>query len=185
MTYQIDKETLKKIVKECIDKRLKTKKDLNVIIENVIKKNKKFMFEMAFPRKIYMSKIDGIAPQIIENICLIRHCVICNQTAYKTHWMKELKGFMETVMRCDIKNSKGWETKESAIRQVCEYNDFFIPEKIEWVIRTKFKEEGFDVTDATFLQVISDCINTFNTLIHILSSGTYEEIDDFIEKISK
>ena len=184
MTYQVDENTFCEIIKECVNLKLQSKNNLEEIVQTVIKKNKEHLFEMAFPRKVYMSKIDGIAPQIIENICLIRHCVICNQTAYKTHWGKELKGHMETIMRCDIKDSKGWESKEKAIREVWDYNDFFIPEKIEWVIRTKFKEEGFDINGMEFLQVISDCINTFNTLIHILSCGTYEDIDKFIESVS-
>jgi hypothetical protein len=183
MVYQIDEKTLKKIVTECVEE-LKHNEDFEKAYQKTVERNKGRLFEMAFPRKVYMSKIDGIAPQIIENICLIRHCVICSQTRYKTHWGKELKGFMETIMRCDIKGAKGWEAKEKTIREIWNYNDFFMPEKIEWVIRSKFKDEGFDVQGSVFLQVISDCINTFNNLIHILSVSNYEDIDKFINEIS-
>ena len=184
MAYLIDEQTLRKIVSDCITEQMKGGREFDEIFKKAIKKNKKRLLEMAFPRKIYMSKVDGIAPQIIENICLIRHCAICGQEENKTLWKKELKGHMETLMRCDIKNSNGWEAKEKAIREIWDYNDFFMPEKIEWTIRTKFKDEGFDIKGNVFLQVISDCINTFNTLIHILSSGNYDDIDVFITSIS-
>lgn len=85
MVYQIDEKTLKKIVTECVEE-LKRNEDFEKVFQKTVERNKGRLFEMAFPRKVYMSKIDGIAPQIIENICFIRHCVICGQTRYKTHW---------------------------------------------------------------------------------------------------
>lgn len=79
--------------------------------------------EMAFKRKVYKEKVDNLSAQIIENICLIRHCVIYDDQNNRKHWGDELKGHLLTMARYNLKNSRKLEYKEEVIREVWDEND--------------------------------------------------------------
>ena len=131
------------------------------------------------------SKVDGIAPQIIENIALVRHCAITHTTNNLRHWKTELRGHLLTISRFNLKGTNNWDDKESAIREVWDENDFFLPKTIELTINNKFKKENISTEDNAFVETVADTINTFNTLIHTICTGEIEDIDGFIETITK
>ena len=187
MTYQITENVLKDIVLECVSKTLRNDngKNFDEIFEGSMKKHKKHVFEMALKRKDYKSKVDGIAPQIIENIALVRHCAITHTTNNLRHWKMELRGHLLTISRFNLKGANKWEDKESTIREVWDENDFFLPRTIELTINNKFKKENISTEDNAFVETVADTINTFNTLIHIICTGEIEDIDRFIETITK
>ena len=186
MTYQITEKVLRDIVRECVSRTIKNKNsNLDEVFDSTLRRYKKNIFEMAFKRKEYKDRVEDLAPQIIENIALIRHCSIYNETNNKRHWSLKLRGHLLTVSRFNLKGSNNWEDKESAIREVWEDNDFFLPRTIELTINNKFTREKFDTYSESFLQVISDTINTFNTLIHVICTGEIEDIDNFIAEVKR
>ncbi|MBP5722943.1 MAG: hypothetical protein J6X18_05150 [Bacteroidales bacterium] len=182
MVYQIDEQTLRKLIKECITNRLQNDKDFEEVFQEAIRRNKRRLVEMAIRRKDYKSKVEGTAPQIIQNICLLRHCVIFGETNNKVHWGNELKTHMLNVMDWEIKGSNDYGTKETVIREV--WNIYFDPKSVESTIYTTFRKEGFDVKGKEFLEIISDCINSFNILTRILSSGNREDVREFVRMVS-
>lgn len=56
---------------------------------------------MAFKRKEYKDRVEDLAPQIIENIALIRH------------WSLELRGHLLTVSRFNLKGSNKWDASRT------------------------------------------------------------------------
>ena len=90
---------------------------------------------------------------------------------------------MLTVARYNIKGANSPLDKEQAIREVWNDNDYFEPKTIEYAIHNKFRKEGFDTSSVEFMQVISDCLDSFNTLIPIVANGVIADINDYTETI--
>lgn len=184
MIVSINESTLKSIIKDAILEYTSNRKGLDEIVESAISAHRSVLYEMAFKRKDYKDKVDNLSQQIIENWCLVRHCTICGDPyGLKSHWLDELKGHLLTVARYNIKGANSPLDKEQAIREVWNDNDYFEPKTIEYAIHNKFRKEGFDTSSVEFLQVISDCLESFNTLIPIVANGVIADIYDYTETI--
>ena len=184
MLYTLTKTELSSIIKEAIENYINSKDaDIESIAKDVIDEHKQYIFEMAYKRKEYKEKIDNLSPQIIENWCLIRHCALYNNQNNRVHWGDELKGHLLTVARYNIKGTDRWEDKEQAIREVWNNNDYFEPRTIEYVINNKFRKEGFDRNSEKFLEIIHDCISSFNKLIHLMSLGDINDLYEYVDSL--
>lgn len=184
MIITLTENQLKDIIRETLEEFVNGKSnDAETICQKLLEEKKSLISEMAFKRKDYKRKIDNLSAQIIENWCLIRHCAIYGDKNNRKHWGDELKGHLLTVARYNLKGTDSWEDKEQAIREVWNENDYFEPKTIEYVIHNKFRKEGFDTESAEFLQIIDDCINSFNTIIHLVSVGGIPEIYQYVDKL--
>ena len=184
MLLTLTEQELKNIIEESLIKYKKgCGSSLEEAIGKVLKPKLKYLTEMALHKKEYKQKVDGLSSQIIENWCLIRHCRLYKQKTNLKHWKDELKGHLLTVARANLKGSNTWEDKEQAIREVWNSNDYFTPKSIVYTIHNKFRKEGFDTDSVEFLQIVNDCINSFNTLIHLISLGEIPEIYQYVDSL--
>lgn len=185
MLYTISENDLKNIVKESIERLLDEKKTpLDEVISSVLSSNRPLLTEMAFKRKDYKDKIDNISAQIIENWCLIHYCHISDtDNPAINHWKNELRGHLLTAARYNIKGTDKWEDKEQAIREVWNDNDYHFPNTIEYVIYNKFHKENLNTDNEIFIKTISDCITSFNVLLHLISLGDIRELSDYVNNL--
>lgn len=185
MLYTISENDLKNIVKESIEKALDEKKTpLDEIISSVLSSNRPLLSEMELKRKDYKDKIDNLSAQMIENWCLIHYCRISDiDNTSINQWKSELTEDLLTAARYNIKGTDKWEDKEQAIREVWNDNDYHFPNTIEYVIYNKFHKEGLDTDNEIFLKTISDCITSFNVLLHLISLGDIKELCDYVNDL--
>ena len=184
MNYILTDRELKQIVRESVCRFLSENNECVAdSVANVMDNHRGYLLEMAFKRKEYKDKIDNLSAQIIENWCLIRHCRIYNDENSHKHWSDELKGHLLSVTRYNIKGTEKWEDREQAIREVWDNNDYFDAKTIEYVIHNKFRKENFDTNSKEFLAIIHDCINSFNTLIHLIALGDIYALYNYVDTI--
>lgn len=186
MVYSLTETELKELIREIVCKVVSNVPEISEeTMDKVLAEKRQYLTEMAFKRKDYKEKIDNLSSQIVENWCLIRHCRLYNEMDNCKHWMDELKGHLLTVARYNIKGTDSWQDKEQAIREVWNDNDYFEPKTIEYVIHNKFRKEGFDSDSDGFLQIINDCINSFNTLLHLIAIGKISELYHYVDSLSE
>ena len=185
MIYTITEKQLCEIVSEAVNRCLLDEdSDVGLLCETVVQKHLGALNEMAFKRKDYKEKIDNESSQIIINWCLVHYCTLFGDVnRCKEHWCGELRGHILTAARYNLKGEKTSEDKEQAIREVWNDNDYFLPKTIEYVIYNKFKKEGLDTSGVVFVQVIADCINSFNDIIRLVSHGDIREISDYVDSL--
>jgi len=182
MIYSISEKELEEIVLEVVNKNVDGS-DLRDTINEIVREKCGAINEMAYKRKEYKEKIDALSSQVIENWCLIRHCTLSGSRKYKKHWSDELRGHLLTLARYNIKGRNNWEDKEQAIREVWLNNDYNTPRSIEYVIHNKFRKEGFDTKSDLFIEIIEDCINSFDRIISLISSWNISDIDDYVSSL--
>lgn len=184
MIISLDESSLRSIIEDAVREYVSGRSDISAVAESAVSRHRSSLYEMAFRRKEYKNKVDNLSQQIIENWCLVRHCTICGgPNGLKEHWKDELKGYLLTVARYNIKGPNTPLDKEQAIREVWDANDYFDPKTVEYAIHNKFRKEGFNTSSPESLQVISDCIDSFNTLIPLVANGVIEALDNYVETI--
>ena len=170
MKIKINKEELKTIINESINK--------------VLEENKRGLLnEMAIPRKDYKGKIDSLMPQILENWCLVRFCSIVDRTEYKIHWSDELRGHLLTVSRFSIKGNDSEESRMKVLHEIWAENDFGQPRFLNMTIANKFIQEGIDISTAEYGQVLSDCIASEHELFNVIISRDVSIITKYAKSI--
>ncbi|MBP5722942.1 MAG: hypothetical protein J6X18_05145 [Bacteroidales bacterium] len=184
MVYQIDENTLRKIVKECVVE-VEKNKDFEDVYQKVLSRNKRRFSEMTMFRNKYIYEVDKFASKILEKICFIRYSVLTGDTKNKLRWCRELEKCMKSIMQWELKGSKNYATKEDIIREVWDWYDFVLDKSIRHVIEIGLIWEEFEIEEDMYSKIISDCISTYDRLIPILSSGTHRDVRKFITSICK
>lgn len=182
-TLLLSQRELKSILSECID-LIGQGREPDKAVSSVIKKHKDCLLaEMAFKKKVYMEKIDNLLPQIIENWCLVRHCVLTGKTNNLVHWSNELIGHLYTVCRLHMKDNAKFEDHRKAILQVWYNNDYDQARTIAFVIQWKFNKEKFEVSGPVFNTICQDMVNAQDDIVNIIAAGDLTKVVPYVESL--
>lgn len=133
--------------------------------------------EMAKDLASYKNKLSYIAPQIIENWCLVRWCDLYRddpKTINRNHWSVELKAHFKNVNKVKIKI----KDKLKHIKDIwINYYEYHKIENIRRVIRKKFEKEGLE----KYIDIMSkECASSYQEICEILNSDD-EHVDDYVK----
>lgn len=100
-----------------------------------------YIFEMAYDRRKYESKLSSIARQIVENWCLVKYCNMFDEENYnRLHWSKELSAHLKDLQMDRLKKNLN---KLKVTKQVLiEYEEFDDYEQVIRKCQLKWDLEG-------------------------------------------
>lgn len=140
------------------------------------------LFEIAYSRSKYMDIVNDIAPQIIENWCLIRYSSLNSKLQEHNHWIKELKAHIMKLQRSNIKTDKTRATR-SVFMDWMECNK---SHQIKKCIEIKWEDEGFDINSDISEEVISDFVSYgIHEIIEIICNDrmNLQDLNNYLNNI--
>lgn len=140
--------------------------------------------EMAIARKDFKAKVDSLLPQIIENLCLVLYDVYADRSIYKTHWAREMRGHLMTLLRLDVKGKNNYVCRRKVMDEVIADNDFDIPNKISLTIDTKFRMERIDMDSPVAMKVVQDAFPYLNELLDCVCRQDVGILDSAINDLT-
>lgn len=152
---------------------------MNRIIEDIVKAfSKSALFEMALDRANFVKLTSNLAPQIVENWCMIHYCTLFDpNNLNKNHWKQELDAYCYRLYNTKTKNNKQ-RILEQVFIQDNELNNKDVVYK--WMQR-KFRIEQINDIDHQN-QICEDFIKYIEHLIYLISCCDYQELYRYINE---
>ena len=128
----------------------------------------------------------GILKQLVQNWCLVRYCRLEPKfvTTCRNHWASELRAIAVELSSYKLcKDNERRDKKREATRKIIidyfEYNDI---ETVELVINAKFYDANIrNYEDGKF--IASQFIKELDVIIDMITNGSTDDIDAYIEKM--
>ena len=131
----------------------------------------KLISEMSTPLKKFISSVEFLQEQIIENWCLCKYCQMFDPSNYNfNHWRGELYAALDGVN--DIHLKKGMSKKSALTEVLIDAYEYDTKIAVKKSIKSKFKIEKLD-SDS-----IMDAVSgEFASKIGVLIDGLSNEFD--------
>lgn len=185
-TKVINRTILYSIIEECVRKSLAnggSDEAIGAAVSSVLRERLTPLTEMALKRKDYKNKVDALSPQLIENWCLLRHCILYNDYNNQTHWSKELYGHMLTCSRWKMKNDDSFENRLLVLDEVWRDNDYYDEDVIDFVIQVKFMDEGFDVNSKKYGAILMDYTRDAHRMLEAIASRDSNKMNAYVQSL--
>lgn len=138
----------------------------------------KLISEMSTPLKKFISSVEFLQEQIIENWCLCKYCqMFDNENQVRNHWIEELHAYLSKLVGMKLKNGID-KSKHVRRLMVDEYELNDKSRVIEFIIG-KFKEENISDMDK-IESVATQFSSSLPRLIEVISSGNLTSVDEYL-----
>ena len=154
---------------------------MNRIIEDIVKAfSKSALFEMTLDRADFVKLTSNLAPQIVENWCMIHYCTLFDpDNLNKNHWKQELRAYCKKLLQSIVKVNK-LKATNAAMIDMLELDN---PDQIYAIIYDKFEEEHFDIKKDICEEFAKIGLQKIIYLVsQNFSNTTYQELYRYIDE---
>lgn len=125
------------------------------------------LFEMAYSRKDYITKVNNLSGQLVENWCLCKYCTLYDKSNINhKHWQKELHSVIDDLNKMFVKVDKKKATEYALIAN----DELNNTSHVKRYVKRKFDNEHIICSDL----LAKSFVNELSTVINMICISDYD-----------